>query len=180
MMMNEDPTKEDIDFFRESVGPIKRVRSDRVLHPAPKPPPYPEQRLLDEALVIQELANLEFDPAAFPLDEAVSFSRPGMQKSVLRKLKRGHYRIGAELDLHGLTLPLAQRALNEFFHQTRKSRVRCVRIIHGKGRQSSNYGPVLKPLTYRWLRQRDEVLAFCSARQVDGGTGAVYVLLRNF
>jgi DNA-nicking Smr family endonuclease len=56
----------------------------------------------------------------------------------------------------------------------------CIRIIHGKGKRSrNNKGPVIKTKVNHWLRQRDDVLAFCSARPIDGGTGAIYVLLRR-
>jgi DNA-nicking Smr family endonuclease len=55
----------------------------------------------------------------------------------------------------------------------------CVRIIHGKGLRSRHKGPVIKTKVNTWLRQRDDILAFCSARPVDGGTGAIYVLLRH-
>jgi DNA-nicking Smr family endonuclease len=54
-----------------------------------------------------------------------------------------------------------------------------VRIIHGKGYGSNNQGPIIKPLVNKWLQQRNEILAFCSARPNDGGTGAVYVLLKT-
>ena len=54
-----------------------------------------------------------------------------------------------------------------------------VRIVHGKGRGSGQRGPVLKQKVNRWLRQWDTVLAFVSTRQVHGGTGALYVLLRQ-
>jgi DNA-nicking Smr family endonuclease len=87
--------------------------------------------------------------------------------------------VAAELDLHGMTSELARSALREFMAECRRRDHRCVRIIHGKGRGSSNRGPVLKGKVNRWLRQRDDVLAFCSARPVDGGTGALYVLLRH-
>ena len=73
----------------------------------------------------------------------------------------------------------AQQELNEFIELVRSEGIRCVRIIHGKGYGSSNKGPVIKPLVNRWLQRRSEVLAFCSARPVDGGTGAVYVLLKS-
>ena len=60
-----------------------------------------------------------------------------------------------------------------------ENNIRCVRIIHGKGYGSNNKGPIIKPLVNKWLQQRNEILAFCSARPIDGGTGAVYVLLKS-
>ena len=69
--------------------------------------------------------------------------------------------------------------IDQFITSVREHGKRCVRIIHGKGYGSSNKGPVIKPLVNQWLRKRSEILAFCSARPVDGGTGAVYVLIKS-
>ena len=93
-------------------------------------------------------------------------------------LERGAIEVGLEVDLHGLSVELARRTLAEFLAECRHRRVRCARIIHGKGR-GSEHQPVLKQKVNYWLRLYDEVLAFCSATRRDGGTGACYVLLRN-
>jgi DNA-nicking Smr family endonuclease len=108
-----------------------------------------------------------------------SYARPGLQRTVMRRLRRGDYRIGAELDLHGMTADAARGELARFLREAIGRELRCVRIIHGKGLGSEGRGPVLKPRVARWLRQRDDVLAYCSARPADGGTGALYVLLRR-
>jgi DNA-nicking Smr family endonuclease len=102
-----------------------------------------------------------------------------LQDTVWRRLRRGAYRIGAELDLHGLNRERARLAVQEFLADCQERNLRCVRIIHGKGLGSPNTGPVIKSLLDSWLRRRRDVLAFCSARPQDGGTGAVYVLLRS-
>ena len=102
-----------------------------------------------------------------------------MQQAILRKLRRGQFQVGAALDLHGMTVATARDALAAFLQHARRDSLGCVRIIHGKGKRSHHRGPVLKQKINHWLRQRDEVLAFCSARPMDGGTGAIYVLLRK-
>jgi DNA-nicking Smr family endonuclease len=107
------------------------------------------------------------------------FARPGLQKRVLAELQRGRIEPELEVDLHGLRVEHARSLLREFFADCRQRRVRCARIIHGKGRGSSSRQPVLKCKVNYWLRLREDVLAFCSATRRDGGTGAVYVLLRN-
>jgi DNA-nicking Smr family endonuclease len=81
--------------------------------------------------------------------------------------------------LHGLTTEAARDELTAFIRNARQHGHRCVRIIHGKGLRSPDKRSVLKAKTDRWLRQKNDVLAFCSARPVDGGTGAVYVLLKR-
>jgi len=116
------------------------------------------------------------DPAIAGGEELV-FHRPGVQQAVLRKLRRGHYRVQAEIDLHGLTVAEAKLELREFITGALERQLRCVRIIHGKGLRSGHRGPVLKGAVSTVLRRMGVVVAYVSARQVDGGTGAIYVLL---
>jgi DNA-nicking Smr family endonuclease len=97
----------------------------------------------------------------------------------MRKLRRGQFIVGAELDLHGMTVPVAHRALNEFLARCLTTDTRCVRVIHGKGLSTPDRSPVLKSRVNNWLQQHGDVLAYCSARAHDGGTGAVYVLLKK-
>jgi DNA-nicking Smr family endonuclease len=99
---------------------------------------------------------------------------------VLRKLRRGQYRVQAELDLHGLTVPEAKEELRAFLADALEHHIRCVRVIHGKGLRSGHRGPVLKGVVSNVLRRVGPVLAYVSARHVDGGTGAVYVLLATW
>ena len=155
--------------------------SDKVVHEKPKPRPIPQQATRDEKKVMQELlvSPNEYEHDDMQPGDSLSYVRPGIQKQMFKKLKRGQYSIEAELDLHGLTREEAHQQLNEFILDIRDNGLRCVRIIHGKGYGSSNRGPVIKPLVNQWLRKRDEILAFCSARPVDGGTGAVYVLVKS-
>jgi len=119
--------------------------------------------------------------AASPADAADaqdSFRRPGVRTSVLRRLRRGLYPIEDELDLHGLSQAEARDRLAEFIAFHRNAGHRCLRIIHGKGYRSGARGPILKIAVNSWLRRLGDVMAFTSARGIDGGSGAVYVLLR--
>ena len=111
-------------------------------------------------------------------DEALSFQRAGVRTQVMRRLRRGLYPIDDELDLHGLSQMTARGQLAEFIARSRDRGCRCVRIIHGKGYRSGARGPVLKTAVNHWLRLHLDVVAFVSARAIDGGTGAMYVLLR--
>ena len=121
----------------------------------------------------------ELQPEDMETGEELTFRRTFVRPGILRRLRRGHYPCTDELDLHGLTVPEARRALGEFLAEALRGGHRCVRIIHGKGLRSGHRGPVLKSRVGRWLMRRDEVLAYSSARPVDGGTGAVYVLLSD-
>jgi DNA-nicking Smr family endonuclease len=109
---------------------------------------------------------------------ALLFQRGGVRTQVIRRLRRGLIPIEDELDLHGLTQSAARDRLAEFLQNTRSAGIRCVRIIHGKGYRSGARGPILKIAVDLWLRRHLDVMAFSSARPIDGGTGAVYVLLR--
>lgn len=170
---------EDRALFRRAVGPVKPLRCDRIepirLHPAP----IPRFTEADEQQVLADMMSNYFEPAELDTGEELYYRREGVQQAVLRKLRRGQFQVGAALDLHGMTVAVAKEALAAFLHRARRDSLSCVRIVHGKGNGSRHRGPVLKQKINHWLRQRDEVLAFCSARPVDGGTGAIYVLLRR-
>lgn len=166
-------------LFRAAVADAVPLRHQQAQPHRPAPPPIPRQRQLDEVQVLEDMLSDSLDPADLETGEELLYCRPGLQHSVLRKLRRGHYSVGAELDLHGMRVAEARQALGTFLHQAQARDARVVRIVHGKGNGSLNKQPVLKGKVNHWLRQRIEVLAFCSARQVDGGTGAIYVLLRR-
>jgi DNA-nicking Smr family endonuclease len=176
---NSKPSQEDIRLFHKSVGTVKRASQDRIAFERPRPAPVPTQRLREERQVMAESLSGSFDYSVLETGEELLFAQPQVKPTVMRKLRLGHYSIGAELDLHGMTAPLAREALSTFLNQSRAAGHLCVLVIHGKGNGSFNKLPVLKGKLSRWLRQRAHVLAFCSARPVDGGTGAVYVLLKR-
>lgn len=101
---------------------------------------------------------------------------------LLKKLHTGGFSIQAELDLHGLSQREARTELAEFIKECTRRRLNCVRIVHGKGKNSRNHVPVLKQKIQEWLslkRLARYVVAYTSARPVDGGVGAIYVLLRK-
>src|SRR5690606_21217760 len=106
-----------------------------------------------------------------------AYRRDEVPEKVLKALKRGQYSIGGELDLHQMRAAEAERWLREFLAQSRAGGHACVRIIHGKGLRAAAGGSVLKALVDRMLRQRADVLAYASAPEAMGGTGAVLVLL---
>ncbi|MGH8119180.1 MAG: Smr/MutS family protein, partial [Gammaproteobacteria bacterium] len=106
------------------------------------------------------------------------FKRPGIQDQLIQKLRKGKIAIERELDLHGLNSTEAEAALGHFLDRCRQQHIRCARIIHGKGRGSREGRPVIKNKLNQWLRKIPKVLAFCPARAGDGGTGAVYILLK--
>ena len=172
--MSRDPD-DDSDLFRHAMRDVRPLKDgDRHAPQRPRPSPRPLQL---EADVRAALAEMRDGPLPDVGDE-LSYRTGGIQDTVFKRLKRGAYHVGAELDLHGMRANEAKLAVLRFLADCRDRRVRCARIIHGKGLRSKGEGPVLKQRVDHWLRQRDDVLAFVSARREHGGTGAVYVLLR--
>ncbi len=145
----------------------------------PKPPPLARFTRMDQQDVLRESLLPVDDPAMLDTGEELGFRRPGVPETLLRKLRRGQFVVDDEIDLHGLSAPRARDALRNFLNEATDRRMRCVRVVHGKGRRSGPRGPVLKHVVNGWLRRSNAVMAFASARPVDGGTGAVYVLLRR-
>ena len=165
--------------FRDLLGDVRPLQQDRVPPFRKKRKPVPEQRQLDDQDVVSSLLSDEYEPGDVETGDELLFRRPGLQHSVIRKLRKGQYAVEGELDLHRRTADEARELLAAFLHHARNLDWRCVRIIHGKGYGSEGRIPVLKNKVNSWLRQKDEVLAFCSAIPRDGGTGAVYVLLKR-
>ncbi len=177
--MSPELPDEDRVLFRREVGPVEPLVCDTVEPWRAPPPARPLQRDADERRVLDDMVSDYFEPADIETGEHLLYCRDGVQLTVLRKLRRGQYSLGAQLDLHGLSWAEAREAVHLFVNAMRRSRIHCVRIVHGKGNRSRHLGPVLKQKLNLYLRKRDDVLAFCSARPQDGGTGAIYVLLRS-
>jgi DNA-nicking Smr family endonuclease len=173
------PDEEDIRLFRDAIGPVRELRAEPPPPPVPRPEPRAHMLEADEAAVPGELLELAFDPAVMEMGEELSYLREGYPPRLLRQLKRGQFSIQDELDLHQMNAAAAQSSIASFLAEARQHGLRCVRIVHGKGLRSKAAGPVLKVLTDRLLRRRDDVVAFASARPAQGGTGAVVVLLRS-
>jgi DNA-nicking Smr family endonuclease len=177
--VKSEPEEDDVRLFREAVRDVKPLAIEKQAPRKRRPPPRARFTRADRYAVLQEsLTGGDEDPSVGSGDELV-FHRDGVPKTVLRKLRRGQYRVQAELDLHGLTAMQAKQVLREFFIDALHRQVRCVRIVHGKGLRSGQRGPVLKSTVSGVLRRTAAVVAYVSARQVDGGTGAVYVLLAS-
>jgi len=112
-------------------------------------------------------------------DDFLEFKRPGIQKSYLKQIRNGKVPIEDHLDLHGYRREDARKTLLDFLDHAQHQSFKLVRIVHGKGYHSDSSQPVLKAMLNKWLQSIPEVLAFVSAIPRDGGTGAVYVLLRK-
>lgn len=177
MSKTKKPSREDIDLFRRSIGPVRKLGSDTA---APhRRPPAPRPRTDRNDGVQLDDPGFSDGSRGEPVSasDTLYFARPGLQLRLLQRLRRGQLPVGAELDMHGMTLAIAQQEIIRFISRSRDQNIRCVRIIHGKGLGSFRRQPILKGKVMRWLVQRAEVLAFCQARPDDGGAGALLVLL---
>ena len=170
----------DPDDFRQAMRGIKPLRSEvRAPEARPKPKPKAKFSRADERQVLAESLEDDIDTIEHGYGAALRFHRQHVGKRTMRKLQRGGFSVQAEIDLHGMTLEEAKPRLADFIEYSAVQGKYCVRVVHGKGLGSGDRGPVLKNAVNRWLRKWESVLAFVSTRQVDGGTGAVYVLLQR-
>jgi DNA-nicking Smr family endonuclease len=170
-------SKDDRRAFAEATRGVKPLRSRNTV-PSTKSRPKPQARFSRAEHAATLEASLHDDEAA-PAAEEIAFRRPELSERVFRDLSRGRFSIEAEIDLHGLTRAKAKIALHDIVVECGARRLRCVRVIHGKGARSGPDGPVLKAAVQHWLAQWDDVLGYVSAARRHGGSGAVYVLLRR-
>jgi DNA-nicking Smr family endonuclease len=180
---------EDSRAFRAAVRDVTPLPAVSLEHLV-KPKPRRDSRRLAAAAALLDPPGIDAHAHGGPretgrdADEvtregALSYQRPGVAAAVVRRLRRGLIPVENELDLHGDTESAARDRLALFLAESRDAGLRCVRIIHGKGYRSGARGPVLKSAVNAWLRRHLDVIAFVSARPIDGGTGALYVLLRR-
>ena len=152
---------------------------NRAVLPRQRPKAIARHRHTKQPIMVDSLSDPWEMDASVSAHEELAFVRSGVPTATLKKMRRGGWVIRGELDLHGHTGDEARVALAAFLNRCNLENRRCVRIIHGKGYGSKNRLPVLKNKVRHWLMQREDVLAFCQAPTVDGGAGAVIVLLKS-
>jgi DNA-nicking Smr family endonuclease len=155
----------DADEFARAMRDVVRLEPDprgRVRSPAPISPPRHSQQRTEHADVSDH-----------------DFVANGIDPREIRKLKRGEYIVRDRCDLHGMTAAEALASVGRFIQNSRHRGHRCVYIIHGRGLHSTGNQPILKARVREYLRSHRSVLAYTDAPVSDGGSGAVYVLLRK-
>jgi DNA-nicking Smr family endonuclease len=173
--------EQDRTLFRQAMHGVRRLKSNpRQAPKVPRTRPRARFARADRNAVLEESLG-----AASPLEpvedtgDSLQYRQSKVSETVFRQLRRGQYRIDAEVDLHGMTAAMVEPVLRDFLADAMQHRARVVRVIHGKGLRSGNRGPVLKMVASNYLRRVGAVLAFASAREVDGGSGAILVLLND-
>jgi DNA-nicking Smr family endonuclease len=179
-MSKKDPPPGDDDpqAFRRAMAGVRPLAAKAAVTQRPRPRAVARFARASREAFALESGPRAGSPAVHESGGQLQFRRTGVREEVMRKLAHGRFAVEAEADLHGMRLHPAQDALREFIGDCVARRLRCVRVIHGKGLRSGPDGPVLKIAVSHWLRQFDAVAAYASARPADGGSGAVYVLLR--
>jgi DNA-nicking Smr family endonuclease len=177
-----------VEFSGAMNGVKKLPESNRYVY---RPPPPPARSLSekhkfdtqeeDDAAVLREsMLSDQFDvDGLLDEDPSLAYAQDGVGPDVLKKLRKRHWPVQEEIDLHGFTRDQAREHLNDFLHRMNRRGVRCVRVIHGVGFGSPGGEPVLRGMVHSWLVQKPEVVAFCVAGKKDGGHGALIVLLRH-
>jgi len=171
-------------FFRhmQDVTPLKH---DGRVHITPPPPNLQLRTQTEENEALAELYDLVAGRSGFDItdtDEYLEGTVNGLDIRLVRKLRTGEFSRQAALDLHGMTSEAAQTEVENFILGAVRMGLRCVLIVHGRGRNSPGQIPVLKDRLKQWLTRAKLarlVLAFATARPHDGGPGAMYVLLRR-
>ena len=166
-------------LFKRAVGAVKPLaHAPRVSLSGEPAKPLALQQKLDDDNVLRESLSDDFDVSTLlDTDDELSYRRSGIGTDVTQKLRKGHWSLQGQIDLHGLRSDEAREALGQFIRDAHKRGWRCVRVVHGKGLGSPGKTPVLKSKVQRWLVQKNEVLAFVQAKGSEGGAGALVVLL---
>ena len=178
-MNDENDQDDDIDIFQKEMAQVKPIKpNDRIAHGSRRKTSAKKTHA-PSALPDYEVQDNFSDASVADCPDELSYSRDGLQHSTLKKLRLGKNPIERHLDLHGMTVDEARQALLYFIAECEDTDIRNILIIHGKGISSPGNKPVIKAYVNHWLRASPSVLAFCSARPCDGGTGAAYVLLKR-
>jgi DNA-nicking Smr family endonuclease len=179
-----DPPDDDavLEMAMADVTPISGVRKLAEKRARPKPMLVESD---EEALVMRQLDELVHGVASFDFtdtSEYIEAIQTGVDRRLLKKLRKGEFSYQAHLDLHGLNRRQARDKVGEFIRDSVLNHRKCVLIVHGRGLGSKDNIPVIKTKLAAWLTRGaigKKVLAYTSAMPYDGGTGAVYVLLRT-
>ena len=167
-------------LFVRAVGAVTTLDHAPRVSLSPQPPkPLAHQQRIDDVNVLRESLSDDFDVSTLlDTDDELSYRSKGIGTDVTQKLRKGHWSLQGQIDLHGLRSDEAREALGQFIRDATKRGWRCVRVVHGKGLGSPGKTPVLKSKVQRWLVQKTEVLAFVQAKGSEGGAGALVVLLK--
>ena len=175
----------DEELFSSAMNEVQEIEAFRSLVCARRPKKIASQSgNVDpdhEALtILGEIADGQ-RPIHLPhTQEYVEWINPDFRDDIARSLHGGQFSIQHCIDLHGCTVAEAEAELEAFFQESFKKGLRCVKVIHGRGLRSTR-GARIKEAVVRRLAGhfRNDLIAYVTAPQCDGGLGALYVLLKK-
>ncbi len=181
--LNHHLTEAEQQLFRDAVSDVKPLsKSQKIIPEQPKTTEKPAEKIkkiilkkIPEEKPIFHFSNKQAEVSG---DDIITYAKPGLQHKRFTQLKQGKMKTEATLDLHEHTSDEALIAVDDFLERCQQRGMRSVCIIHGKGHFSTDNTPILKNLLNQYLRQHPRVIAFHSAKNKQGGTGAIYVLLK--
>lgn len=175
----------DEELFSREMDDVREIEAFRLLnygraHPrsvVSKERLDPDRETLN---ALDELARGQRPMRLPDTQEYVQWASAEYHTALIPHLHEGRFSIQSFIDLHGCTVPEAELALRSFFEEAFRKGLRCVKIIHGRGLRSVR-GPRLKDAVIKQLsgHYRKNIIAYVTARQCDGGLGALYILLRK-
>jgi len=174
--------EDDLELFRKQMQGVQKIDHGNTIAPVQQ-----RQKKLDA----QTLAKRAAAEGPMHTDETVmsdtqamlnpvasqatlSYRIATLQHKVFEDLKAGNLRWFEAVDLHGCTVEEARSAVIQIIQMAKEQNQNIIKIVHGKGPEA-----ILKTYVNSWLRQHRDVLAFVSAPEKQGGTGAVLVLLKR-
>ena len=172
--MPDSNHNDDFDLFKQAMAGVTPIEHDKI--PSHKKTRPITRRPVDPIDSIEDTLSDDFVPEC---GDHLEFVRPGVQKSLIKQIRNGKLPVEHHIDLHGKTRDQARKKLLAFMKSAQQNHYKLVCVVHGKGYNSEDGRPVLKALVNKWLQNIEDVLAFTTAQPKDGGTGAVYVLVRK-
>jgi DNA-nicking Smr family endonuclease len=178
----DEPIKNDEELFANAMREVREIKEFRRIPVRQRKAIALRRKISSDKETIKALDDIvtgRRDVNLPDTQEYVEWIHQGYRVGIIRTLHEGKFSVQDYLDLHGLCVEEAENEVRYFLKDSLIKGHRCVKIIHGRGLRSPK-GPVLKEALIKWLsgRYRKNIIAFVTARQCDGGLGALYILLR--
>ncbi len=181
------PGPEGDDYFTEAMSGVTPLsQNNRRIAKAPdmetRPAHPPNNNDLEALAHLSDLVSGTAEMDITFSDEYIEGSVKGFDRKLMQRLKDGLFPVQDYVDLHGLKKQEAEFVIRDFLLRSYRIGLRCVLVIHGRGLNSENHIPVLKKRLPIWLSRgpvKKIILAFSTAKPYDGGTGAIYILLKR-
>ncbi|OTG69741.1 DNA mismatch repair protein MutS [Acinetobacter sp. ANC 4169] len=178
----EQEQEDDFDLFQKSMQGVKKIDSSNIAKIEKSKQKKPDAKTLAKRAAATgpmqtdqaELSDTQAMLNPVASQAALSYRIATLQHKVFEDLKAGNLRWFEAVDLHGCTVEEARVAVLQIIQMAKDENQNVIKIVHGKGPEA-----ILKTYVNGWLRQHRDVLAFVSAPEKQGGTGAVLVLLKR-